>query len=341
MVRYFALLLLIVNFYACRQSHAPDVSGISVDIQFIRTEQALSDVASSDALQEIYKKHPAFYKLYFNDITGIYGGSNPDSLYLAYSGFRNDTVVNDLFNRVHKRYANIDIIKKDVDQMFRYLKYYFPDKTDVPDVYTLISDFAYQMFIFEDDHQKDAIGISLDMFMSPDIPYKMVSPDNTNFSDYITRSWNQDHISKKIADIYVADIVGEPHGHRLLDLMIHNGKALYITSQLLPEKHDSIIHEYTGAQMQWCYDNEFQMWTFFLDQKLFYESNLNKIGKYVYPAPKSPDMPSDAPGRTANFIGWRIIQSYMERYPETTIEQLINLTDSQKLLDKSKYKPKK
>lgn len=80
----------------------------------------------------------------------------------------------------------------------------------------------------------------------------------------------------------------------MLDQMIHNGKALYITELLLPEVHDSIIHEYSAAQLNWCRRNELQMWSFFFDRKLFYESNPSKIAKYIYPSPTSPDMPSVA-----------------------------------------------
>jgi hypothetical protein len=196
------------------------------------------------------------------------------------------------------------------------------------------------IFIFEDDGNKDGIAIGLDMFMHPEIDYKMIDPDNTNFSDYVTRSWNEDHIVKKIADLHVNDIAGVSPGNRLIDHMIHNGKILYITDLLLPEVHDTIIHEYSGAQLDWCYENELQMWSFFFDQKLFYEANPTKIAKYIYPSPKSPDMPDAAPGRTANFIGWQIIKAYMDRQPETTIKELINLTDSQLIMEKSKYKPK-
>ena len=51
-------------------------------------------------------------------------------------------------------------------------------------------------------------------------------------------------------------------------------------------------------------------------------------------------MPDEAPGRTANYIGWQIVRAYMERYPSTTLKNLIDLKDSQMLMEKSKYKPK-
>ena len=52
-------------------------------------------------------------------------------------------------------------------------------------------------------------------------------------------------------------------------------------------------------------------------------------------------MPTEAPGRTGDYIGWQIIRAYMKRYPETTLSDLIKMNDSQTILEKSKYKPKR
>ena len=52
-------------------------------------------------------------------------------------------------------------------------------------------------------------------------------------------------------------------------------------------------------------------------------------------------MPPAAPGRTANYIGWQIVKAYMRRNPEADIQDLIEATDAQQFLQKSRYKPKK
>lgn len=83
--------------------------------------------------------------------------------------------------KVVKKYANLDDIKRQADQMYRYLQYYFPERTSIPNLYTFISDFGYQIFIFEDDDNKDGIGIGLDMFMSPEVDYKAIDPNNPIF----------------------------------------------------------------------------------------------------------------------------------------------------------------
>ena len=50
-------------------------------------------------------------------------------------------------------------------------------------------------------------------------------------------------------------------------------------------------------------------------------------------------MPSEAPGRTANFVGWRIVREYMQRHPQASMEDLLAVEDAQELLDRSRYKP--
>jgi hypothetical protein len=339
MVRYIAGLVFVSLLFSCQNTKAPDVSHITAEIDFVRTEKQLSAIKSISDINKLMDEHKAFYSLYFPEVLSIKNANNPDSLYAGVSGFLNDTLISKLFVQVDTKYTDLSSVNADAKQMYQYLQYYFPLQISVPKIYTFISEYGYQAFIFQDDNGNDGIGIGLDMFLSPDIEYKAINPDNTNFSDYITRTWNRDHIVPKIADLHITELIGDAPGHKMLDQMIHNGKALYIKELILPNVQDSIVFEYTGAQLQWCHDNELEMWSFFLDKKLFYESNPVKIAKYINPSPNSPDMPAESPGRTANFIGYKIVKAYMERYPETTLTELIAMTDSQQLMEKSKYKP--
>ncbi|MFN8337674.1 MAG: hypothetical protein U0T36_01525 [Saprospiraceae bacterium] len=327
--------------FGCKNNDAPNVSHIQADVNWVRTEQAIFDIQSKDQLSKTTSTHPDFYDIYFKNILPIYQGTNEDSLFTSFIAFSKDSLVQDTRKKVDAQYKNLGDVEQQTKNMYQYLQYYFPEKKSIPNLYTFVSDFGYQIFIFQDDDKKDGIAIGLDMFLHPKVDYKMIDPKNTNFSDYITRSWNKDHIVKKIADLHVNDIIGEAPGHRMLDQMIHNGKGLYLLKRLMPEAQDSIIHEYSADQMKWCRENELEMWSFFLDKKLFYESNPSKIAKYIYPSPQSPDMPAAAPGRTANYVGYQIVKAYMDRFPNTSIQDLLQLKDSQLFLEQSKYKPKK
>jgi hypothetical protein len=87
------------------------------------------------------------------------------------------------------------------------------------------------------------------------------------------------------------------------------------------------------------------MWGYFLKENdpagtnLLYSSDWQNIRKYVEYSPSSPGMPPEAPGRTANWLGWQIVKAYMQRHPEATMQDLIALRNAQKLLDDSRYRP--
>jgi hypothetical protein len=230
-------------------------------------------------------------------------------------------------------------IKKEYDLTYKYFHHYFPD-ADIANVYTMNTGFNYQRFLFADDNEKNALGVSLDLFLGDDYPYKRLDPQNPSFSKYLTRSFDKEHLVKKTVEILVDDQIGTANGVRMIDHMIHNGKRLYILDHLMPETHDSIIMEYTTKQMQWASNNELSMWGFFFDQELFYETNMMSINKYLSPSPNSPGMPTEAPGRTANYIGWQIVKKFMQKKPKLTMQDLIAHTDAQKLLEESKYKPR-
>jgi uncharacterized protein YjaZ len=64
--------------------------------------------------------------------------------------------------------------------------------------------------------------------------------------------------------------------------------------------------------------------------------------KLVNPSPTgTTKMPTNSPGRAGNWMGYRIIRAYMKKHPNTSLEQLMALKDAQKILDESKYKPKR
>ena len=125
-----------------------------------------------------------------------------------------------------------------------------------------------------------------------------------------------------------------------MDLMIHNGKQWYLTDLLLPNTSDTVKLEMTPTQVDWLKDNELEMWAFLLKEKLLYDSDWSKIRKYVEYSPGIPQMHPEAPGRSANWIGLQIVRAYMDNVPDAKLEELLSETSAQRILDRSRYKPK-
>jgi hypothetical protein len=45
------------------------------------------------------------------------------------------------------------------------------------------------------------------------------------------------------------------------------------------------------------------------------------------------------PGRIGQWVGWQIVNAYMNAHKDVTLPELMNQRDAQKLFKESKYKP--
>lgn len=347
--KYFVVIFVVFCWISCSSDQkiaAPDTSLIELDYSIVRFDKLLVDLDTNSIVEEFNQlqvHHPAFTELYFSRIIPITTtpGVYNDSFYIDLSSFLKDSRIRFLLDTVQYAFGGLDdLLENDLDGAFKNFNYYFPDFVP-PNVYTLISEYAYQQFLFEDINMRDGLGIGLDLYFGRDFPYHMIAPNSPSFSKYITRTFDQDHMVKKCMDVIINDKYGPPPGERLIDQMIHNGKKLFLLKKLLPYTHDSIIMEYTSSQIEWAEQNQEQMWAFFFKEELFYESNMMKINKYINTSPNSPGMPAAAPGRTGNYMGWQIIKAYMKKFPEVSLQELFELKDAQQILDQSRFKPRR
>ncbi len=321
---------------SCEQDkgkNIPDVSHIEVDVNINRFEKALFSLDTNNitlGLKQLNTAYPDFMNVYFTNI--VANLDNPEeTVEESASMLLRSPALQYLYDTCQLAFPELTNLEKDFEQMFKYQKHYFPDRA-VPKVVTFISEYALGSFTLDDA----LLGIGLDFYLGQDhIGYSPML-----FPDYIKRHMNKDHILSKAAETIASDIVGNNSGNRMLDLMIDNGKVLYIMGLLLPELEDKYIHCYTQEQVDWCRSNEMQIWALFLAEDLLYSSRMRDIQKLVKQSPNSPGMPPEAPGRTANWIGMKIVESYMKRNPDVSVQELVKIKDAQQILDKAKYKPR-
>jgi hypothetical protein len=122
--------------------------------------------------------------------------------------------------------------------------------------------------------------------------------------------------------------------------MLRNGKVLYIAECLAPKTPKYDLIGYTEEQWSGSLANEQTAWARLLELKLLYEPVNNKNIKLVRPGPSTDLLFTEAPGELGNWLGWRIVRTYMRRYPNTTMQELIDFNDAQRFLEKAKYKPR-
>ena len=331
-------ILLCCTLFSCGDDRkVPDVSNIKVDIKINRLEQELFAIDTNHidiGWSQFKAKHPAFAKVF----PMVIGVRTPDSsqVLTGLSLFLKDIDVRKQYDTCQIVYKDIKSIESDLTQAFKYFKYYFP-KQQVPTINSTVSGLNYGCFLYGDSIPN--VGLSWDFYLGKN--YSAYIFNTERFPRYIARSMDRTHLVSKVIENIADDLLGPANSNRLLEQMLQNGKKLYIMDQLLPFTPDSVKLEYTQKQTEWVAENESNLWAHFTSENLLYSTETEKIKKLIGPSPNAPKMPPEAPGKTANWIGFQIIKAYMKRYPNTKMEQLIALNDAQKLLEMSKYKPKR
>ena len=346
--RTLGILVVLTFFYtACtsdKETNIPDVSDIHIDLDITRFDQLLLADTTIDAtrIEKLMVDYPAFSDIYFNHVMpgaeDMLAQEDDEQRKKDIQAWVRHPRTRWLYDTIQQVFPDLAPLKKDLTTAFTYGKYYFPQK-ETPHIYTTVSDFGYFPFLYAEDSLKDGIGISLEMFMGEKFPYLKYTGMNSAFSDYLTRSYNKDYIVRRTLEVWIDDLAGPPPGNRLIDLMIHNGKKLYILESLMPTADDTVIIDYPEIKLKWVNNNEKNVWYHFTTQDMLYETSLNKIQKYIGPSPGSPGMPAEAPGNTASWLGWQIVRAYMKSHPQTTLPQLMEMKDAQVILDQSGYRP--
>ncbi len=339
--QHIVLVIFTILIYGCKEeSNIPQVGDIDVSHSVYRTEVSFAKTDSSRALNKVMKlkkDHPTFVDLLVTHIIPLTvkdGEKTMDD----YSSFFGSESYRRLCDTIDYLYTDFEKVDDQFDDAFRYFQYYFP-QAHIPNVYTFVSEFGQQLFLFRDESRRDCVAVGLDMFMGSEFEYKDIDPKNPSFSDYLTRTFTREHIVPKSMYLIIQDILGSSQGNRLIDMMIHEGKMYYALDKILPHIPDSIWLEYSTDQWKWVNENELEMWSFFLQEDLLYRSESRVIDKYIKPRHNSPKMPDAAPGRTANFMGWKIVEAFMIRNPNVSLSDLLKIFDTQEILDKSRYKP--
>lgn len=126
----------------------------------------------------------------------------------------------------------------------------------------------------------------------------------------------------------------------LLDAMIYEGIITFAVSVACEDSKMADIFGYTDDQYEWCEANEKKMWDYLAENKQLFSTERLTISKYIDPAPNTAFFPSDSPGRSGWYVGYKIVSSYMKNNPKASLSALFNDKISSKtLLQMSRYNP--
>lgn len=247
-------------------------------------------------------------------------------------GKRNDSLWLEVYGEVSKTFPNNDKFK-DVEFLFKAIKFYFPEQKVPNKLITVVGDMEKEFGAI----YTDSIAIiTLETYLGQDHKYY------TDFPQYLRNEYNTDQMAQDMAEKFAYKVI-KPSGDRsLIANMVQQGKILYLKDALLPYTADNEKICYDPEQIQWCEENEAEIWSYFIEKKLLFDSDGRLDARFVRKAPFSKfylEIDQESPGRVGAWIGWQIVKSYMQNN-DVDLKTLLN-TEPREIFEKSKYKPNK
>lgn len=332
------LFFLIIILASCTDSKQIDVSNVRLNLKIERFDQEMNGLTSGNLAQkapELNKKYGAFYNDYMERMLAV--GSTADTGYYAQlrTVLKNPDYL-ELKSAVAQKYPDINQAEEELIDAFKHIRYYYP-KQKLPRLITFFSGFSVQTPV-----GNDYIGIGLDMFLGAGSKFYPALVQS--IPRYISSRFTPQNITPRTVEALVREeMFPESDQHRsLLAKMVHNGKIMCFMDAVMPDVADTLKIGFTEDQLTWCKTNEGKIWAYFLENNLLFETDYLKMQKYLNEAPFTPglgDNNESAP-KLAVWTGWQMVRKYLDKNPDMTVQQLMQKSDPQEILNNSKYKPK-
>ncbi|RZK81399.1 MAG: gliding motility lipoprotein GldB [Pedobacter sp.] len=321
---------------SCKQTKKPDVSKIDIAIKIKRFDRDLfAGKGKAPAITDnsLQLKYGIFYGDFVNRIVGDGSYTGPEMLSTLYK----DKAYADLQHEADSVFRDMQNIETELSETFKYVKYYFP-KSSTPSFVSFISGFAVQTPIGD-----DYIGIGLDMFLGKNS--KFYGAIVQSVPAYISRRFAPEYVVPRLAETFVREelLPERDEDRTFLSKMVYNGKILYFMDQVLNDNiPDSLKIGFTDKQIGWCKTYESDIWGFFLQNDLVFETDYQKIQVFLSEGPFTPGLgeKNESAPKLGLWVGWQIVKKYMSENKDITLQQLFAEQDAQKILTLSKYKPK-
>jgi hypothetical protein len=309
-----------------------DISGIELSVPLERFDQALFELDQDTldrAIDAMYVRFGDFFDVFNVHVISI--GQASSRRYPSYlSMFINDPTNREVYEYTSQVFASTDDLEEELSDGFRHYLYHFPDSLP-PRVVAYVSRFNQGLFTVG-----HFVGVGLDQYLGSDCSYyqQMGTPN------YLVQKKVPARVPLDVMTAWATSIY--PYNDSLdnvLSRMIWHGQIAWFVDAMYPGIDEILKMGFTDDQMEWCRNNQKQMWTHLVEEKLLFSSDPLNIRKLVEDAPYTSFYTSESPGRAAVWQGWQIVKAYAARNPKLTVHQLMSQRNYQEILRESRYNP--
>ena len=319
MCKLLSFIVILCLAFSCQNENKleKEIAEIDVKVNVERFDKFFAQV-TPNGLTQLKEDYPFMFSKRYND-----------SLWIARI---NDTLQQQLNAEVNKAFTDSNLFEGEIESLFQHLKYYYK-AFKTPRIITVTSDVDYRNKTIVTD---TIVLIALDTYLGTDHEFY------GGMHHYLKQNFKPSQIVSDLASQYAQQHIYQLKRKSLLDEMVYYGKVLYFKDTMVPFKEDEEKIGYTKEQLDWAIANESNIWRYFVENELLFDSGPKLVERFINPAPFSKfnlELDRESPGRLGQYIGWQIVRTYM-RNNDVTLQQMLR-TNADDIFNNSKFKPRK
>ncbi len=319
------LFLLIIFFYGCNSNPLDvDASHIKVKLNYINVDSTYINSNKTDRLSyhNMYKKRiGGLYKRAYRDFISIDFSS--DSAFLSSIAiYYSDPYVFKLQKEI-KKMGSFNKEKKSIHKAFQHLRYHFPNGQTPKNIVFLTSFFAHRNPVVNQD-----IGVSLECYLNPKLSVIKELPKK-DFPQYYKNEMNRRYLVRDLIQQWIMHKYIKKNNGVFSEKMVYWGKVLYLTRASLPYIDPSIICRYSVDDYNWATKEEEKIWKFLVDNEILFKKNDLTDRSWFNEAPFTIGLDNKSPQRLGQYMGFKMVMSFMEKNKDLPIKNLVTIPYTQ------------
>jgi hypothetical protein len=330
----YLFLFLIPLFFACDNSTkeecvaAPDTKEIHLSVDVEQFQDTLANIASKQQLVEFLTRQPLLRDYIFRRAEYPNDSAFVNELYKRLTNPGIDT----LLIETKRVFGDLSHLKQEFEQAFKNIRYYYPE-FNPPRIQTVISGLDTDMLVSD-----SLIIVGLDFYLGRTGRFR------PKVYDYLLRRYDPDDIVPSTILIYgISERFNKTNEQdkTVLADMIAYGKSFYFAKRMIPCIPDSVLISYTQEELSSSRKNQDLIWARFIESQVLYSTSHLVKKDYLGDRPNTIQVGEKCPGRIGQWVGWQIVEKYMENHTQVSLPSLMQTTDAQKLFRESRYKPER
>ena len=332
MQKILLILLSIFILSACQTDGQKDFMHKDGTLEIYRYDRLQYEASLSNSVAAIQKmkiESPQATKILIEDVLGI-GTVDAPKVNERIRDYYKDTVLVQVMLDVHERFKDVSDLEIAFTKAFKRLKKELPSLV-IPKIYTQISALNQSVVVGD-----SLLGISLDKYLGEDYPiYKKY------YYAFQRKTMNPERILPECLTFYLISqypFSWEWEHRSLFDVMMYRGKIAWVVEKALKtDRSGKVAFGYTDEEVKWCKKKGPQVWDIMLSRHYMESMDPMMIRGFTTTDPNRFLKEKNIPSGIGTWMGMQIVERYMKQHKEVTVEELLQCTDYQHILNSTEF----